>query len=177
MINLEVEKIEIKEINSSELEELKQISIETFGDTFGSFNTIKDLEKHYSNAYNIAQLGKEIKNSNSFFYFVKNKGTNVAYLKLNINDAQTEDMGSETLEIERIYVRKRFKRLGIGSQLMEKAVRLAKENGKNKIWLGVWEKNEAARIFYQKQGFKQVGDHIFNLGQDKQRDLIMIKDI
>jgi ribosomal protein S18 acetylase RimI-like enzyme len=37
----------------------------------------------------------------------------------------------------------------------------------------VWEKNPRAIDFYKKWGFKEVGAHIFPLGDDPQRDLIM----
>jgi hypothetical protein len=53
-------------------------------------------------------LLKEIQNPDSYFYLFKKDGELAGYLKLNINDAQTEAKGPTMLEIERIYVRKKF---------------------------------------------------------------------
>lgn len=62
------------------------------------------------------------------------------YLKLNFNDAQSEKMGNDSLEIERIYIRGKFHKRGLGKYLMNKALDIAKDQNKEKIWLGVWEK-------------------------------------
>jgi ribosomal protein S18 acetylase RimI-like enzyme len=43
------------------------------------------------------------------------------------------------------------------------------------VWLGVWERNPRAIRFYERNGFAAVGDHIFQLGSDPQRDLIMVR--
>ena len=41
------------------------------------------------------------------------------------------------------------------------------------LWLGVWEKNLSAIRFYEKNGFTAFGEHIFMLGTDPQRDVLM----
>jgi diamine N-acetyltransferase len=43
------------------------------------------------------------------------------------------------------------------------------------VWLGVWEHNPRAIRFYQRLGFAEVGDHVFVVGTDPQRDLVMIR--
>ncbi|MEC0789915.1 GNAT family N-acetyltransferase, partial [Bacillus haynesii] len=53
---------------------------------------------------------------------------------------------------------------GLGKYLFNKAVEIAKERNKKKIWLGVWEKNENAIAFYKKMGFVQTGAHSFYMG-------------
>lgn len=42
-------------------------------------------------------------------------------------------------------------------------------------WLGVWEKKNRAIAFYTKLGFAAVGDQVFPVGTDPQRDIIMVK--
>ncbi|CAM6209294.1 N-acetyltransferase domain-containing protein [Enterobacter intestinihominis] len=45
--------------------------------------------------------------------------------------------------------------------------------GSDVVWLGVWEHNPRAISFYHKLGFTEVGEHIFQVGSDPQRDIIM----
>jgi ribosomal protein S18 acetylase RimI-like enzyme len=45
------------------------------------------------------------------------------------------------------------------------------------LWLGVWEKNEPAIRFYEKNGFKKFSKHIFKLGNDEQTDLLLKKTL
>jgi len=47
--------------------------------------------------------------------------------------------------------------------------------GADVAWLGVWEQNPRAISFYAKSGFAVVGDHVFVLGKDPQRDLVLAK--
>ena len=96
---------------------------------------------------------------------------------MNINDAQTENMGVESLEIERVYIKKEFQKHGLGKVLLYKAIEMAKEHHKTNIWLGVWEKNENAIAFYEKMGFVQTGAHAFYMGDEEQIDFIMTKKI
>ena len=86
-------------------------------------------------------------------------------------------MSDESLEIERIYVKNQFQKHGFGKLLLDKAIENAKERNKQKIWLGVWEKNENAIAFYKKMGFVQTGAHSFYMGDEEQTDFIMSKTL
>ncbi|SPS07069.1 GNAT family N-acetyltransferase [Latilactobacillus sakei] len=167
----------IEKVTSKQLKALQTISIQTFTDTFGADNSEQDLADYLDSAYNDTQLSSEIANPNSAFYFIKHNGNIAGYLKLNSNDAQTENPNPDSMEVERIYILPTFKRLGLGTQLIEYAIETAQEAHKSHIWLGVWEHNAVALAFYTKLGFKEIGDHIFQLGDDAQRDLIMQKDL
>jgi diamine N-acetyltransferase len=108
-------------------------------------------------------------------YFVANTTKLAGYLKVNVNDGQSEEMGNESLEIERIYIKTNFQKHGLGKYLLNNAMEIAMEQNKKKIWLGVWEKNENAIAFYKKMGFVQTGSHSFFMGNEEQTDLIMTK--
>ncbi len=74
------------------------------------------------------------------------------YLKLNTDTAQAENKNErDLLEIERIYILRNYKRLGLGTKLLDRAKEIAIAKNKNAIWLGVWEKNEVAIKFIKKR--------------------------
>jgi ribosomal protein S18 acetylase RimI-like enzyme len=98
-------------------------------------------------------------------------------MKFNVAAALTEDMGADSLEVERIYIRPAFKRRGLGKYLIEKAIETASAQGKKLIWLGVWEHNVNAIAFYEKMGFVHTGSHSFFMGDDEQTDFIMTKKL
>ena len=58
---------------------------------------------------------------------------------------------------------------------MQKCMDIAKEKGREIIWLGVWECNQRAIDFYTKQGFKKFGEHDFIPGNDVQKGWLMPK--
>ncbi|MGX7149403.1 GNAT family N-acetyltransferase [Enterococcus ureasiticus] len=169
--------IEIKKISIDDLAALKALSIKTFTDTFAQENTPEDLKNYLDQAYTDEKLTSELRNKQSEFYFIYSNEELAGYLKINIDDAQTESIGEDALEIERIYIDLNFKRLGLGKMLYSKAIERAKELNKTSIWLGVWEYNFSAMKFYQKMGFTQIGNHSFYMGEDEQIDLIMKKEL
>jgi ribosomal protein S18 acetylase RimI-like enzyme len=60
---------------------------------------------------------------------------------------------------------------------MAASISKAEEGNADHVWLGVWERNPRAIAFYKKLGFSEVGDHVFVLGTDPQRDIIMIREL
>lgn len=167
--------IEIKKISLAEVETLKDISIETFDDTFSEHNDPAYMEEYLNSQYTIEKLAAELKNPDSEFYFITMDSELAGYLKLNYDSALTETMYVNGLEIERIYVRKGFKRNGLGKRLLGKAIDRANSMDSEFIWLGVWEDNIPAIKFYEKMGFIESGSHSFYLGSDEQIDIIMKK--
>jgi diamine N-acetyltransferase len=167
--------VNITTCSTEDLQILRAISKETFNDTFKDQNSPEQMEAYLEKAFNSEQLEKELLNPSSHFYFVYVNNEVAGYLKVNTNDAQTETMDDESLEIERIYIRKDFQRHGLGKYLLNKVMEVALEHHKQKVWLGVWEKNENAIEFYKKMGFVQTGAHSFYMGEEEQTDFIMIK--
>ncbi|MED4205660.1 GNAT family N-acetyltransferase [Neobacillus mesonae] len=165
----------LKKCSLEDLLKLQEISYETFTETFKDQNSPENLSAYLERAYNLKQLESELSNISSQFFFVYFNNEITGYLKVNTTDAQTEEMGDDSLEIERIYIRSKFQKHGLGKYLLNKAIEIAMECNKKKIWLGVWEKNENAMAFYKKMGFVQTGAHSFYMGDEEQTDFIMTK--
>ncbi|MFJ8234923.1 GNAT family N-acetyltransferase [Ureibacillus sp. NPDC094379] len=169
--------VKIKKCNREDLQALQEISIETFNATFKDQNSPENMAAYLERAFNLNQLEKELSTTSSEFFFVSVNNEVAGYLKININDAQSEPMGEESLEIERIYIKSEFQKHGLGKVLLNLAIEMALKQDKKKIWLGVWEKNDNAIAFYEKMEFVQTGAHSFYMGDEEQIDLIMIKTL
>ena len=169
--------IHLQKITKNNVQDLQEVSIQTFTETFKDNNSEKSLNDYLNTAYELTKLEKELENPHSEFYFAYFNNELAGYLKININDAQSEKMGENALEVERIYIKKSFKRRGIGRHLIETAEQLAKKYQKNLMWLGVWEYNPKAIDFYETLGFKVIGAHSFFMGEEEQTDLIMSKQL
>lgn len=167
--------VKIGRCSLKDLQLLREISVETFNDTFKNQNSSENMKAYLDRAFTLERLERELSTPGTEFYMMYFQEEPAGYLKVNINDAQSEKMGSDSLEIERIYIRHQFHRKGLGKYFMNKAAELADTHKKTKIWLGVWEKNENAKEFYSKQGFVQTGAHSFFMGDEEQVDFIMTK--
>ncbi len=167
--------VNIRQCDISDLDELLDLAIQTFDDAFRPMNTTANIEAYLREAFTRDKFQVELAHPHSAFYFIFVDGRLAGYVKLNVLDAQTDLQDPDSLEIERIYVKKEYQGRGLGKMMLEHALELARQAGKKFAWLGVWEKNENAIRFYQRLGFQQAGTHGFLLGDDHQTDYIMKK--
>ncbi|MEH0158634.1 GNAT family N-acetyltransferase [Limibacter armeniacum] len=170
---MEIINISIRKVGSNEVEFLQELGRRTFLETFGDSNTNEDMEDYLSESFDYHKLKAEVVHPLSDFYFAEVNGNVVGYLKLNLGEAQTESELQNACEIERIYVLSEYLGKKVGQQLFEKAVAIAKSTNVEWLWLGVWEHNQRAIRFYEKNGMEVFGQHVFKLGEDEQTDLLM----
>lgn len=164
--------IQFRKCKAADWQILLVIAKTTFVTAFGAQNTKEDMDTYLSVAFSPAQIKKELSNPHSTFYFVESQTSAIGYLKLNIEGTQSEPI-ADGLEIERIYLLATFQGKGIGQLMLDKAFEIAKQLKKRKVWLGVWEKNDGAIRFYERNGFQKFGEHEFYLGKDLQTDWLM----
>ncbi|PAU66881.1 GNAT family N-acetyltransferase [Bifidobacterium criceti] len=163
----------IEMAQSADTTTIRDLSVDTFTETFAALNTQEDMDKYIADNLSPELLQQEIDNPNSTFLVATVDGVPAGYMKVNTGAAQTEDMPDDHMEVQRLYILKAFKRNGLGSGLMRTAFGMARAQGKTKMWLGVWEHNDPAIAFYKRFGFTQIGSHDFVLGDDRQTDLLM----
>ncbi|QHQ60357.1 GNAT family N-acetyltransferase [Anaerocolumna sedimenticola] len=167
----------IRECTKDDLPVLREISYQTYDDTFRDKNSSSSMNAYLEQAFDTRKLRKELSNSYSVFYFLYIGEELAGYLKLNDYKVQTDINDPQSLEIERIYIKKKFHGRGFGKLLLKKSIEVAANKSKSYIWLGVWEKNDNALSFYQKNGFYKMGEHSFFMGQEEQTDYLMRKDL
>jgi ribosomal protein S18 acetylase RimI-like enzyme len=169
--------MEILRCSVNDLDQLLEISYMTFLETYGADNKPENLQFHLNTVFNKNRLKLELSDPNVHYYFAMFNGLVIGYLKLNFDGAQTELKDDESVEIERIYVLRVHQGKKIGQQLFEKALEIARRSDKTCLWLGVWERNVKAINFYEQNGLRRFGTHIFRLGTDQQSDILMKREL
>jgi ribosomal protein S18 acetylase RimI-like enzyme len=169
----------IRAVEIGEAERLAALGASTFYETFAAGNDEGAMRTYLEQAFSVARMEAELAQPESAFYFAFTGAAEepVGYLKINVGVAQTEEMGAEALEIERLYVRGEHHGSGVGAALMERALEEAAKRGKSMVWLGVWEQNHRAVAFYRRSGFEVTGTHIFQFGEEAQTDWIMKRSV
>jgi len=160
----------------NELMLLRQLASKTFEDTYGIHNTPEVMADYLAKAFSEKQLHAELHNPESEFYILKVDDTWIGYIKVNEGKAQTEARTDNALELERIYVDRDFQGNGYGKLLIDKAMEVANLRKKERVWLGVWQRNPNAIQFYESQGYVKNGTHVFVIGGEEQMDWIMEKE-
>jgi ribosomal protein S18 acetylase RimI-like enzyme len=167
------DEILIKRLGSRDLDELRVISRETFYESFAWGNSEENMQSYLDEAFSYTSLRKELDDPASAFYFATFGEHTIGYMKLNIGKAQTDLKDNNSLELARIYIKKEYQGRHTGKILLDKVLNIAKEKRVDFVWLGVWEKNQGAIRFYERNGFVKYSTHSFMLGNDRQTDLIM----
>ena len=169
--------MKIKKCSLDDILDLQKIYRQTFFETFSEQNSEENMRIFLDKAYSEEKLKSEIEDKESeTFLAVENQKT-LGVLKINTGNAETESGLENSLEIQRIYILKESKGLGIGTVFMNLAEKKARELGVSFIWLGVWEKNFPAQKFYTDKGFRRFSEHAFVLGDDVQTDFLMRKEL
>lgn len=167
----------IKTCTLDDIITLQHIATKTFADTFAAYNTPEDMAKYLQEAYALEKLSAELQTKHSHYYLFYKDEEIAGYFKLNWDTGQSEPKGNTFLEIQCLYVDIPFKNNGIGKQMIDFSIEKAKQLGKTRLWLGVWEHNTKAIAFYKHLGFTRTGEHDFWVGDDCQTDYIMEKAI
>ena len=156
---------------------LAAIGAETFSDTFAADNTAADMALYLGQAFTPATQAAELAAEDSAFLVAELDGTEVGYARVTWSPAPGAITGQRPLDVARLYVRQPWIGRGVGAALMRACLAEARLRGCDVVWLGVWEHNHRARRFYEKWGFRVVGDQQFVLGTDPQRDLLMMRPV
>lgn len=74
--------------------------------------------------------------------------------------------GCSDTEISTLYVQPRHHGKGIGTRLLEAALRHCRETAVPSVWLTTNAENDPAIAFYRAQGFEQIGQTHFRIGNE-----------
>ena len=152
---------------------LSELGARTFSETFAADNTPEDMTAYVATSFSVAQQTTELEDPASRFLIVEVDGRAAGYAKLHDGEPAKGVEGANAVELVRLYVSREWLGRGIGERLMRACIDAAREARHETIWLGVWERNGRAQAFYRKWNFREVGEHMFQLGSDLQRDILM----
>lgn len=161
----------------SDAKRLADLAESSFIDAFSEQNTTEDMDTHCQSSYGEAIQADEISNPESVTIVAENSGNLIAYAQLKWGKYPSCVSASLPGEIQRLYVDKAWHGKGLAQDLMLACLEKMEERNTDIVWLGVWEENPKAISFYKKFNFREVGAHVFPLGREYQRDIIMMRHV
>ncbi|MFD1871255.1 GNAT family N-acetyltransferase [Hymenobacter bucti] len=173
-------RISIAKANPATAARLAALGSQTFRETFAADNTPEDMAAFLAQTYGPDIQLAELQQPRHVFLLAEMQGELVGFAKLWRDSALGLAAGEPAagrLEIKQLYVAEAWIGTGLGAALMRRVLDLAQAENCTALVLGVWERNERAKAFYQRLGFREIGEHTFTLGADVQRDLILRKGL
>ena len=169
--------ITVRQAKSSDAASLAAIAERTFRETFAADNSEKNVNLHCAQKFSTQKQGEEMSDPQLVTLLAEVAGDLVGFAQLRLAQAAACVKADRPAELQRIYVASEWHGRGVANELIGAVCAAAARAASDCIWLGVWERNPKAIAFYRKCGFTVVGDHLFMLGQDRQRDLIMVAQL
>lgn len=168
-------KAQIRTATMADAGTLTALAERTFRDTFSADNADSDIDAYVRDELSLDRLLAEMADDANTFLLAIVDGVQQAagYAKLRSGTPVPCFDGPDPAELERLYVDRQIIGNGVGAALMQAVLDTARSAGHQTLWLGVWERNARAIAFYERWGFETVGEHVFQLGSDAQRDRVM----
>ena len=156
---------------------LSELGARTFSETFEAENTPENMAAYLAAAFNPEQQAAELADPSALFQIAAINGFAQGYAMLRSGYVPEAVTGARPIELVRLYVTREALGSGVGAVLMQACIDEALQRGYDTLWLGVWEHNSRAQAFYRKWNFREVGTHVFQLGEDPQTDILMQRPI
>lgn len=174
---VQTQSITLRVAEESDIEALCNMAGNLFWEAFTGMMPEEDLLEYVSKAFTPAILREEMNNSHITFIIATYDNQWAGYAKLNTTNRKERADVIRYIELERLYLYKKFHGKKIGAALMDHSLALAAEKGYNTLWLNVWEHNNKAMQFYLNYGFEMFDASIMMRGNDAQKGLWMRKKL
>ena len=165
----------IRQATASDAALLAQLGAGTFSETFAPDNTPENMAAYVAASFSPAKLAAELAQPLTTFLIAEIDEVAVGYAMLHAGAPPQQVRSDQPVELVRLYVSREWHGRGVGESLMQACLDLARQQGYRTLWLGVWERNARARAFYRKWKFQEFGEHVFQLGEDPQNDILMAR--
>jgi ribosomal protein S18 acetylase RimI-like enzyme len=161
--------ITISQVTLEEILQVKALLGYTWIDTYGHFLSENTIQKATSSWHNPENLQAQIKNPDIYFGAARDETHKIAGI------ITVTKIDAQTLFMSRLYVHPDYQRQGIGSQLIQVAIKAFP--GVQKLQLDVFEGNQKGLAFYLKQGFRRLRMENEEVNGEIIPSIIMEKDI
>jgi len=173
--------VHIRQATLKDAHALAVLSRRTFQDTYAADNDPTDMALYTAQAFSLSQIQTDLSTAAITVWLIHQTADSrsplVGYALLKAHASLPCIPGNTPIELVRLYIDCAAIGQGYGSKLMQTCLTDAAQNGFDTLWLGVWEKNYRAQKFYARWKFRPVGTHIFQLGNDRQTDFVLIRSI
>ncbi len=174
-----METIRIRRCTIGDETALSLLGQATFLESFAGMLDGNDILAHCANQHSVSvYLGWLEQNAYGVWIAEIQPGNApIGYLVISPPNLPIADPQADDLEIKRIYLLSPFQGTGIGKRLMLEALDYAKHHNSRRLLLGVHSRNTNAIAFYQKLGYKIVGERKFKVGHHEYNDLVLALEI
>jgi ribosomal protein S18 acetylase RimI-like enzyme len=155
--------VTIRKATTGDAATIAEIGKRSFIESHGISASATDIDAYVSKRYTPEAVREELKDPGNIYHLIFFKKQAAGYSKIILNVPNENIPHQNVTCLDRLYLLSDFYDLKLGLQLFEYNMDISKRAGQKGMWLYTWIENTRAVRFYQKQGFKIVGEKGFKL--------------
>ena len=151
----------------------------TFLQTYAPTHDAADILAHAAKNHSVAAYERllAVQENRAYAAEILPGEAAIGYILCAAPELPAETIKPGDYELRRIYLLHRFQGLGIGGALLRQAINAARELGYRRLTLGVYGKNHDALRFYEKAGFREIGERTFTVGRTVCHDYVLARSL
>lgn len=147
----------------SELSELTALAKTTFLQSHGHCACASEVAAYVNENFTEENFRQELSDPHNLYFSAYHENILIGYSKIICDSPFKSVTDPHSCKMERLYVLDKMHGKGIGKELFDFNIALARKNKQSNVWLFVWVENKRAIRFYEKQDFVIVGEHDFRI--------------
>jgi ribosomal protein S18 acetylase RimI-like enzyme len=152
------------------------LSIEAWLNTYIKDGISALFANYVLDEFGRARIVKLLNDPREVFLVFRDVGGIVGYIRISVDRSAPVD-GCSGIEITSLYVQPHHQRKGLGKLLLEEAMAFCKVQKAESVWLTVNSENLSAIKFYEKTGFRNIGNTLFHIEDQSYRNEILIRNL
>ncbi len=155
---------------------LAALGRETFVETFGHLYAPEDLSYFLRTSYDERAVAAQLSSDRFVMRVAEEAGELIGFCKMGLDMTLDYDSGSKSaIELKQLYVFAAYHGSGVGQALMDWAIAEAAARHADELVLSVWSQNAKGHRFYQRNGFRWVGDTYFMVGNHRDDEYLYMR--
>ena len=166
--------ISIRRATLDDAPALSALGATTFTETFGHSYPPEDLQAFLVDAHSVEAWRKTLADPHRAVWLaVSAHTTPIGFILVGACKLPVENKKATAGEVQQLYVLATHQNLRLGKRLMDIGLLWLNEQGRMPIYIGVWSENYGAQRFYDRYGFKKVGEYGFPVGKTVDHEFIL----
>lgn len=153
---------------------LSHFGRKTFCDTFAHLYKPQDLSAYLNRVYTPAVILADMATSGTEFRIAEQDGRIIGFCKIGAVTVPVDPVPPHSIELRQLYVDHSHHGSGVAATLMAWALDRAHARDCEAMYLSVYAENYRAQRFYERHGFRKVGEYKFMVGQQADDEFIMM---
>lgn len=156
---------------------LAALARQTFIDTYAALCHPDDVQMHCDQAFGVAQQSQEILNPHYVVLLQFHEQELIGFAQVAHKEVPACVTQAKVIALYRYYLKQSWHGKGAALPLLTAAEQVAKQQGADYLWLGMWKHNQRAAAFYRKVGFQWVGETTYQFGPNLEVDDVFLKNM